>query len=182
MKLLNPNKNIWSREDWTAAYLGSIYKYVIRQFQLKLFWNFPLNFQNTFFKNVMLLEFEQFFASIYICSRKSCSPGHSGDPTLVRRDLMSWQGIQEAVSWRALNQPGSYPAICLQEDWNVLTKPLRANQQKLVKIEEESTIGQLLKLWAKVKIPKTANKNIVLTWQRFYYALEWPYNYFCSNF
>ena len=38
-------------------------------------------------------------------------------------------------------------------DWNVLTKPVRVNQQKLVKIEEESTIGQLLKLWAKVKIP-----------------------------
>ena len=45
------------------------------------------------------------------------------------------------------------PAICLLGDWNVLTKPVRANQQKLVKIEEESTIGQLLKLWAKVKIP-----------------------------
>ena len=38
-------------------------------------------------------------------------------------------------------------------DWNVLTKPVRADQEKLIKIEEESTIGQLLKLWAKVKFP-----------------------------
>ena len=56
------------------------------------------------------------------------------------------------------------PAICLLGDWNVLTKPVRANQQKLVKIEEESTIGQLLKLWAKVKIPNFCKKkNIALT-------------------
>ena len=48
-----------------------------------------------------------------------------------------------------LNQP----AICLLGDWNVLTKPVHVNQQKLVKIEEEYTISQLLKLWAKVKIP-----------------------------
>ena len=42
--------------------------------------------------------------------------------------------------------------LCLPGDWNALIKPVCANQQKLVRIEQESTIGQLLKLWAKVKI------------------------------
>ena len=47
-------------------------------------------------------------------------------------------------------------------------------RKKLVKIEEKS-IGQLLKLWAKVKkVLISANKNIALPQQMFYYALEWP--------
>ena len=50
-------------------------------------------------------------------------------------------------------------AICQLGDWNVLTKPVRANQQKLVKIEEESTIGQLLKLWAQPRRPAGKTKN-----------------------
>ena len=41
----------------------------------------------------------------------------------------------------------------------VLTKPVRANQQKLVKIEEESTIGQLLNLWAQPKRKAGKTKN-----------------------
>ena len=49
-------------------------------------------------------------------------------------------------------------AICLQGDWNVLSKPVRANQQKLVKIEEES-IGQLLNLWAQPKRPAGKTRN-----------------------
>ena len=50
-------------------------------------------------------------------------------------------------------------AICLLGDWNVLTNPVRTNQQKLVKIEEESTIGQLLNLWAQPKRPTGKTKN-----------------------
>ena len=50
-------------------------------------------------------------------------------------------------------------AICLLGDWNELTNPVRANQQKLVKIEEESTIGQLLNLWAQPKRPAGKTKN-----------------------
>ena len=50
-------------------------------------------------------------------------------------------------------------AMCLLGDWNVPTKPERANQQKLVKIEEESTIGQLLKLWAQPKRPAGKTRN-----------------------
>ena len=36
---------------------------------------------------------------------------------------------------------------------------MRANQQKLVKIEEESTIGQLLNLWAQPKRPAGKTRN-----------------------
>ena len=36
---------------------------------------------------------------------------------------------------------------------------MRANQQKLVKIEEECTIGQLLNLWAQPKRPAGKTKN-----------------------
>ena len=53
----------------------------------------------------------------------------------------------------------AHSAICLRGDWNVLTKPLRANQQKLVKIEEKSTTGQLLNLWAQPKRPAGKTKN-----------------------
>ena len=49
--------------------------------------------------------------------------------------------------------------MCLLGDWNVLTKPVRANQQKLVKIEEESTAGQLLNVWAQPKRPAGKTRN-----------------------